>query len=207
MKIYKILVIEDEAAIRDNLIDALSEEGFEVISGKDGKQGLTLALSENPDLIICDIAMPEMSGLELLEKLRENKVLASFIFLTASVSPQSIRDGMNLGADDYLTKPYKIHQLLAAVYSRLDKLDQSRLHIKNEKQQVRKQMLTQIPDDFSNLLNGMALSFHCLYEATSEEERDTAYRDGIKTISSFAAILNAYYKSIDQPINQATKES
>jgi diguanylate cyclase len=120
---YKILVIEDERVIRNNLLKLLSAEGFESIGAENGNQGLQLAQSEQPDLIICDILMPGLDGYEVLKALQQNPKTASipFIFLTAKAERSDWRQGMNLGADDYLTKPFTRAELLAAITSRLQK--------------------------------------------------------------------------------------
>ncbi|MBZ0299547.1 MAG: response regulator, partial [Anaerolineae bacterium] len=104
----KILVVEDEAPLRESIVDTLSFEGYEVVQAEDGRKGLTCAQVEQPDLVVCDIAMPELNGYELLLKLREDPETATlpFIFLTARADRPFMRHGMELGADDYLTKPF-----------------------------------------------------------------------------------------------------
>jgi signal transduction histidine kinase len=119
----KILVVEDEAPLRESIIDTLMFEGYHVVEAENGMQGWEKAQAENPDLIVCDIAMPELNGYELLLKLREDPATASlpFIFLTARVDRPFMRHGMELGADDYLTKPFTHADLLAAIRARLDR--------------------------------------------------------------------------------------
>ena len=119
----KILVIEDEAVVRENLIELLSAEDFETIGAPNGRKGVDLALSEVPDLILCDMMMPELDGYGVLERLRSEPITATtpFIFLTAKASKSDFRQGMNLGADDYLTKPFTRAELLSAILSRLSK--------------------------------------------------------------------------------------
>ena len=119
----KILVVEDEAPLRESIIDTLAFEGYNVVEAENGKQGWEKAQAENPDLIVCDIAMPELNGYELLLKLREDPATATlpFIFLTARVDRPFMRHGMELGADDYLTKPFTHADLLAAIRARLDR--------------------------------------------------------------------------------------
>ena len=117
----KILVIEDEAPLRESIVDTLTFEGYDVVEAENGQQGWQQARSEKPDLIVCDIAMPELNGYELLLKLRENPstALLPFIFLTARADRPFMRHGMELGADDYLTKPFSHADLLAAINARL----------------------------------------------------------------------------------------
>ncbi|MAS36646.1 MAG: hypothetical protein CL610_21760 [Anaerolineaceae bacterium] len=119
----KILVVEDEAPLRESIVDTLTFEGYDVVEAEDGQDGWSKARAENPDLIVCDIAMPELNGYELLLKLREDDSTANlpFIFLTARVDKPFMRHGMELGADDYLTKPFSHSDLLAAIRARLDR--------------------------------------------------------------------------------------
>jgi DNA-binding NarL/FixJ family response regulator len=119
----KILIIEDDRATRDNLATILRMEGFEAVTAPDGRQGLEAALRELPDLILCDVMMPDLDGHSMLKALRQQTVTANtpFIFLTARGERADIRTGMNLGADDYLTKPATATELLAAVNARLER--------------------------------------------------------------------------------------
>lgn len=119
----KILVIEDEKLVRENIIDLLAAEDFDTIAAANGRVGLDLAVSQIPDLILCDLMMPEVDGYGVLTRLREKPVTASipFIFLTAKSARTDFRQGMDLGADDYLTKPFTRTELLNAIASRLTK--------------------------------------------------------------------------------------
>lgn len=117
----RILVIEDEPSVRSNILDLLDAEGFDVVSAENGLLGTLWALENLPDLIICDVMMPEVDGYDVVEKLRQDPVAAKIplIFLTALSDRASIRQGMNLGADDYITKPFTRSELLEAIASRL----------------------------------------------------------------------------------------
>ncbi|MBX2863155.1 MAG: response regulator [Leptolyngbyaceae cyanobacterium MAG.088] len=119
----KILVIEDELEIRSNLLELLELEGYNVISADNGMTGLLGAIEHTPDLIICDVMMPELDGHNVLQALRQEPktVGIPFIFLTALADKGDIRKGMVLGADDYLTKPFTRSEVLTAVESRLQK--------------------------------------------------------------------------------------
>jgi DNA-binding response OmpR family regulator/predicted transcriptional regulator len=119
----KILLIEDNAEIRENTGEILSLADFEVLSAENGKTGVALAQEQKPDLIICDIMMPELDGYGVLHILSKNDETAKipFIFLTAKTERTDIRKGMELGADDYLTKPFDDSELLNAIESRLRK--------------------------------------------------------------------------------------
>ncbi|MFN6484493.1 MULTISPECIES: putative bifunctional diguanylate cyclase/phosphodiesterase [unclassified Nostoc] len=119
----KILVIEDEVSLREEILDILEAEGFEVVEAEDGQTGISLAQSQHPELILCDVMMSGANGYEVLSTLRQNldTTLVPFIFLTAKSTHEDIRQGMNLGADDYLTKPFSVDELLAAIAARLAK--------------------------------------------------------------------------------------
>ncbi len=119
----KILIIEDNQDVRENTADILELANYEVCTAENGKMGIELAKSKKPDVIICDIMMPELNGYDVLEYLSEDEKTATtpFIFLTAKTEKTDIRKGMNLGADDYLTKPFEENELLKAVEVRLKK--------------------------------------------------------------------------------------
>ncbi|MGA7936054.1 MAG: response regulator, partial [Kovacikia sp.] len=118
-----ILVIEDEQAVRKNIVDMLKAEGFQAIAAEDGQVGVELAQVYIPDLIICDVMMPKLDGFAVLEKLREMPVTGAipFIFLSAKAELSDFRRGMGLGADDYLTKPFTRADLLESIAVRLSK--------------------------------------------------------------------------------------
>jgi DNA-binding NarL/FixJ family response regulator len=122
----KILVIEDEPEMRRNLITILRLEKFHPLAAANGRAGIELAKQERPDLILCDVMMPELDGYGVIAALRADPatVTIPFIFLTAKGEKPDIRAGMNLGADDYLTKPVAKNDLLGAIRSRLDRAAQ-----------------------------------------------------------------------------------
>lgn len=119
----KILVIEDEAETRNNLVLMLEMEGFKPIAAPNGQVGVEVAKQELPDVILCDVSMPKLDGYGVLEALRANDKTVSipFIFLTAKGDKKDLRTGMNLGADDYLTKPASAEDVLSAINARLDR--------------------------------------------------------------------------------------
>jgi DNA-binding NarL/FixJ family response regulator len=131
----KILVIEDQPQMRKNLAIILEMENFQVIAAENGRQGVELARQEKPDLIICDVMMPELDGYGVLQALRADGALATtpFVFLTAKGDKIELRKGMNLGADDYLTKPVQREDLLAAVQSRLDRRKAQKAEVESAK--------------------------------------------------------------------------
>jgi DNA-binding response OmpR family regulator len=117
----KVLIIDDEAPLRVNIARLLKAEGYAVIEADNGVAGVDVACKELPDLIICDITMPELDGFGTLFSLRENATTSQipFIFLTASTKTYDRKWGLELGANDFLTKPFSLNELLAAVKKRL----------------------------------------------------------------------------------------
>ena len=115
----KILVIEDNFELRDGIRDYLEAEDYEVIDAADGLEGLRKAKEYLPDLIVCDITMPKLDGYKVLSSLKQNSStsLIPFIFLTSKAERTDQREGMELGADDYLTKPFTRDELLRALHS------------------------------------------------------------------------------------------
>lgn len=119
----KILAIEDDPQVLDNICDILELEDYEIVTATNGRIGVETALKERPDLIICDVMMPYMNGYDVLRALREQQLTKTipFIFLTAKADRIDLRHGMELGADDYLTKPFTPQELLQALLARLSK--------------------------------------------------------------------------------------
>jgi CRP/FNR family transcriptional regulator, cyclic AMP receptor protein len=118
-----ILVIEDNSEIRENISEILELAGYAVVAATDGKEGIKMALSSMPQLIICDIMMPNLDGYGVLHSLQKNIQFPNipFIFLSAKNEKQDVRLGMQLGADDYITKPFNPTELLHAIEIRLQK--------------------------------------------------------------------------------------
>lgn len=119
----KILLIEDNKAVRENIIEILELANYEVLSAPNGRAGVDIATKELPDLIICDIMMPELDGYGVLHMLNKNTKTSSipFIFLTAKADRSDFRKGMEMGADDFITKPFDDIELLNAIETRLRK--------------------------------------------------------------------------------------
>lgn len=120
---HSLLIIDDHDVIRENIAEILSLAGYKTFSAENGKKGVEKALQEKPDLIICDIMMPELDGYGVLHLLRKNAEteFIPFIFLTAKTERSDFRKGMEMGADDYITKPFDDIELLNAVETRLKK--------------------------------------------------------------------------------------
>jgi DNA-binding NarL/FixJ family response regulator len=121
--VKKILVIDDHEPMRRNVLMILEMEGFEGIGAENGYKGLELAKAEKPDLILCDVMMPELDGYAVVRLLREDKTTATipFVFLTAKGERLDVRVGMNYGADDYLAKPVGHEELIATIVARIER--------------------------------------------------------------------------------------
>lgn len=192
----KILVIEDEPQIRNDLQEMLELHQFEVYTAERGALGLQLAKVKLPDLILCDIAMPEMDGYEVVTALRQDSVIGStpVIFLTAKQDRNDIRRGMELGADDFLIKPFVMEELLRAITSRLErqqaillqwltaqqKTKQLKLEVhKNQQQLQQSQQLIEIKDellqklvqDLRSPLSNISMAIRMLEQAQSDADR------------------------------------
>jgi len=152
----KILVIEDEEFVRENILELLDAEELIGIGAVNGYQGIDLAKVEKPDLIICDVMMPGLDGYSVLKTLRQETDCATtpFIFLTAKAAKADFRQGMELGADDYLTKPFTRTELLGAIASRFKKQQQYHSELEQAKAQLNYLMHY---DYLTNLPNQLAL--------------------------------------------------
>lgn len=155
-----ILVIEDSQVILVSLLMCLKNHGFQTISAEDGLTGVLLAKNHLPDLIICDIMLPELDGYGVLTQLRQEPATAKipFIFLTGKTDRSATRQGMNLGADDYLTKPYTRDELIEAVFARLDKQEKITQPYLNDMQKALNDLgKVAYCDSLTNLPNRMPL--------------------------------------------------
>ncbi|NJN72502.1 MAG: EAL domain-containing protein [Limnothrix sp. RL_2_0] len=156
----KILVIEDEDSIRELVVTLLIAEDYEVIEAENGNLGIAMAIATPPDLIICDITLPGLDGYGVLQILQEDSTTETipFIFLTARGTKENIRQGMNLGADDYLTKPFTTQELLDSIQARLRKHRSWREHFQ-QKQTTNSQQInyTVTHDPITQLPNQLAL--------------------------------------------------
>ena len=171
----KILVIEDEEAIRENILELLEAENFESMGAANGKIGIKMAIAQIPDLILCDMMMPEIDGHGVLKALRSEPITATipFVFLTAKAEKTDIRLGMELGADDYITKPCTPQELLKAVVIRLEK--HKAISIKSQKtlDDLRSNISMSLPHELRTPLNAiMGFSELILSEYNVLEESD-----------------------------------
>ncbi len=153
----KVLVIDDTAEIRMIIEETLQMFGFDVVMAEDGESGIEMARQHLPDLIICDVHMPKLDGFGTLTGLRENESTATipFIFLSGAVERPDVRRGMELGADDYLTKPFTTSELLAAVNARLEKKAEIERESEKKLDELRGKMTLALPHELRTPLNGI----------------------------------------------------
>jgi signal transduction histidine kinase len=169
----KILVIEDDRSVRENLLDLLDAKNFETFGAGNGKTGVELALVHQPDLIICDVMMPELDGFGVLTALRKEPATATipFIFLTAMTEKTDLRQGMSLGADDYLTKPFTGGELLDAISARLEKQAAIEQQQAQKLDQLRSSITLSLPIELRSPLNNILGFSQLLIEESASPER------------------------------------
>ncbi|UFH55702.1 response regulator [Spirosoma sp. KNUC1025] len=171
----QILLIEDEVQIRENVQELLTLCGYQVDTASNGREGIGQALLQRPDLILCDIMMPEANGYQVLDAVRNNRLLASvpFIFLTAKTEPGDIRQGMIKGADDYLTKPFTFENLLQTITSRLQREALRKADINSQIEEYRHRFTSLSAHEYNTCLNGI-IGFSTLlvdqYQALDKDE-------------------------------------
>jgi signal transduction histidine kinase len=152
-----ILVIDDEDVFRENAAFALRKRGFDTLEADNGRVGAELARDHLPDLILCDVNMEQMNGYQTLETLRRQPDTASipFIFMTGMGDTAAMRKGMDLGADDYLPKPFTAPQLLSAIEARLKQRDVLRQHAEKKLADLRASLTLALPHEMITPLNGI----------------------------------------------------
>lgn len=152
-----ILVIEDQPGLREDIVEMLNLEGFDVLAAPNGQIGVQIARHKLPDVIICDVMMPELDGYGVLIELRSEPITATipFIFLTARADRSDLRKGMELGADDYLTKPFSLSELVAAVNVALDKQETMKKLYGHQAEELRENLLLTLPHELRTPLTGI----------------------------------------------------
>src|SRR5690554_4128700 len=177
----RILLIEDDVALRENTAELLELSDYAVEMAPNGRIGITMAKSNPPDIIICDIMMPEVDGYGVLEAMmtEENTRHIPFIFLSAKTEHKEIRKGMDMGADDYLTKPFEEQELLSAVESRLAKAQ-----ILAQRDQLKAEDKS-VEDDNPQNLNQLKNFFCDEGEVLKFKKGETVYQHGDHSNSLF----------------------
>lgn len=168
-----ILVIDDNPDIRENIAEILDLAGYKTFTAENGKRGVETAVKEKPDLIVCDIMMPELDGYGVLHLLRKNPESQNipFIFLTAKTERTDFRKGMEMGADDYITKPFEDIELLNAIEVRLKKSE-----VLDQQYNLSKQGISQFLKDVKGA--GMISQLAEQYDIESYNKKQTLYQEG-----------------------------
>ncbi len=153
----QILIIEDNEQILEALQEILSLKNFDVLTAQNGLVGVSLAKKERPDLILCDVTMPELDGFGVIKILRQNSLTATIpiIFLTARAAREDIREGMDLGADDYLSKPFSVPQLLRAISTRIEKQEVINKESSAKLDDLRRNIAAFLPHELLTPLHGI----------------------------------------------------
>jgi CheY-like chemotaxis protein/anti-sigma regulatory factor (Ser/Thr protein kinase) len=163
----KILVIEDERFIRENIEELLQARGYHVHAASNGVEGVEKAIKHAPDLVVCDVMMPKMDGFKVLEQIRNTESIQNtpFIFLTAKIDKSDIRQGMGLGADDYLTKPFSGKELAKAIESRLERYEKINAQYSKIKHELDTDVFTTYYHEFNTPLHGIIGGLNLLINA------------------------------------------
>lgn len=169
-----ILVIEDEEAIKDGICEILDFYGYRVLGASDGQEGFDMIREHNPDLVLCDVMMPNMDGISLLNTLRADTRYLSlpFIFLTAKSQAEDILEGLKTGADDYLPKPFESKELIQAVEFRLQKHRQLLEKSKDESKKLYLELAGRTSHEMGNILNGLLNGIEILLDDISNNNLD-----------------------------------
>jgi two-component system, sensor histidine kinase and response regulator len=215
----KILVIDDEDSLRVTTIAILSSNGFEAAGAKNGSEGLELARTSLPDLIICDIRMELVNGYQMLEAIRNDSVTATtpFILMTSNPEMQGMRQGMELGADDYLPKPFSPSELISAVNTRLKRHRILAERAEVKLQELRSRMSTAIPHELRTPLNGilgfadiMRKDYKNLQPQEIAKMSERIYRNGkrlLRLVENYLLFAQIGSQSLDEHQMDMLKQS
>lgn len=173
MNMKSILVIDDNTEIRENTAEILDLAGYKTFTAENGRQGIDIAIKEKPAVIVCDIMMPELDGYGVLHLLRKNTETQNipFIFLTAKTERSDLRKGMEMGADDYITKPFDDIELLNAIETRLKKAE-----ILEHKYAASPQGLSEFIKDIKD--TGLMKQLADQYDVEAYTKKQTLYQEG-----------------------------
>lgn len=200
----KILFIDDNDELRKITLEALEFEGFQAIGANCGQIGIEVAKEQKPDIILCDIMMPEIDGFEVYNRLRQNAStsLIPFIFLTALAEKENIRKGMEHGADDYLIKPFTLQELILSINARIKKSVEINQQMEVNLDELRQRVITHLPHELLTPLNGI-LGFADLlskeiYSFSKAEIKEMVWeiRDGGNRLHTLIRNFNSYLKAL-----------
>jgi len=201
-----VLIIEDEEELMEEISDILKYEGYQTIKSNNGNKGIKIAKKSVPDLILCDILMRGKNGFEVLENLKKDSKtqLIPFIFITAVDGNKNLRKGMDMGADDYLTKPFTRHDLLNAIKARFFKQNIINKNIKK----VRDSIIYTIPHEFRTPLN-IIMNFSDIIRNDADnmvaEDISMMGMSIYENSNRLYEIIKEYLTYIDTEINEGTK--
>ena len=218
-----ILVIEDEKTLCENISEIIAHYGFRVISTPTGEEGITIALKYAPDIIICDIMLPGIDGFEVFARVKQIPQLppTAFIFLTAKSTRSDTRIGMNMGADDYLTKPFTKEELINSIRARLEKLSKKSKHQleKDELIEAILEKMTSLTKTERKILNAISEGYTTpqiakklfVSKKTIENHRVNISRklnlSGPNSLISFALRLRAQHLDSHSPVSLTSTAS
>lgn len=187
-----VLIVEDEYSVRENLKDLLEAENFNVLLAQDGVEGFKKAVEEIPDLILSDILMPKMDGFQLLLLLQSEKATSRipFLFITAKIEMTDLRKGMNLGADDYLIKPFRANELLDAINLRLLK----KANYVETSEELKEKLVVRLPHELRTPLVGI-IGF-------SEMMEDEIEGLSLQELKDMAGVINKSGKRLHRRIEK-----
>lgn len=171
----KILIIDDDEFLLDSTAIMLEIDGFTVITAQNGKTGVSKAIEELPDLILCDISMPDLDGYAVLDLIRSHKETNTipFVFITAYTEHHNMRTGMEKGADDFIVKPYSKNQLLNAIYAQRSKKKKIKDQLDEKVEEVGRNVLYSLPHEFRTVLNQIIGSAKYLNKHTDSFDKDS----------------------------------
>jgi DNA-binding response OmpR family regulator len=177
--VKKVLVIEDEHELRESIAEILTYEEFEPYTASNGLQGIKIAKEKLPDVVLCDILMPEMNGFDVLKELNKKNGISNmpFIFITALSGRNNYRQGMELGADDYLTKPFTRKELLQAISSRLKKHEEQQIFYRRKIEAFKKN----VDEELKEIEVRLEEKNRSLTEVTTQKEQLGKKLDEVKT--------------------------
>jgi two-component system sensor histidine kinase/response regulator len=194
---HNVLVIDDSDDVRETVVTTLEHYGFTARDARNGLRGIEMAMQETPDLIICDVRMPDMDGFQTLAAIRDVPAIANvpFIFLTAAIDKSDIRRGMGSGADDYLTKPFTPEELLEAVATRLARQAELKCEFFKHAERLRKGLDHLFAREITGPLEGLAgLTADMLRDAAPVPAEKTTER--ARRINESVVRLNQLVKAL-----------
>lgn len=205
----KILIIEDEINIRETIKEILELNNFKIALAENGLIGVAKALQFKPDLIICDVMMPEMDGFETLKNIRSINEISNtpFIFLTAKTETRDFREGMNSGADDFLNKPFNTRELLRVIKLRITKSNQAKKLYNEEINSLKEEVdnlqnsINKLSYNNSHVLRAPLLKILGLINYMIEEENPNMNSNALKMLKDSCLELSEATEEVEKLLN------